>query len=70
MPNQRTRAVINAGEFLRRLASPYGGGIKGVRKEIREEARSLLRHYPLTVDLLRPDAWCSDTAREFLERTK
>ncbi len=59
--------MINTGEFLRRLASPYGGGIKGVRKEVRAEARGLLRHYPMAVDLLLPDAWCGDTARQLLE---
>jgi len=32
-------------DFLLRLTSPYNGGIKGVPKPVREEARRLLRHY-------------------------
>ena len=57
MPDERTRAVLYVSEFLRRLASPYNGGIKGVKKEVREEARMLLRHYPLPGDL-----WCAAIA--------
>lgn len=33
-------------EFLRRLLSPYNGGYKGVKKEVREEAIRCLRHWP------------------------
>lgn len=52
IPAERTRAVIAAHDFLLRLSSPYvPDGIKGVRKEIREEARRLLRHYPQPFDL-------------------
>lgn len=46
LPNERAQAVINARKFLIRLTSPYDGGIKGVKREVREEARRLLRHYP------------------------
>lgn len=51
MPNERTRAVMATADFLARLSSPYGNGIKGVKKEVREEARRLLRHYPRPFDL-------------------
>lgn len=51
LPNERTRAVISTREFLVRLTSPYNGGIKGVKREVREEARRLLRHYPLPWDI-------------------
>jgi hypothetical protein len=33
-------------KFLLRLASPYDGGIKGIKREVRAEALALLRHYP------------------------
>lgn len=51
MPNERTRAVIWAREFLGRLMSPYGDGIKGVPKAVREEARRVLRHFPCPSEL-------------------
>lgn len=51
MPHERTRAILAVRDFLQRISSPYSGGIKGVKREIREEARHLLRHYPLNVDL-------------------
>ena len=60
LPYERTRAVLYAGDFLKRLASPYNGGIKGIRKEVREEARRLLRHYPWAVDLWRVAKTCPD----------
>lgn len=52
LPHERTRATLATREFLVGLASPYGDGIKGVRTEVREEARRLLRHYPTPADLL------------------
>ena len=57
LPHERTRSVLNTHSFLVRLASPYGGGIKGIRKEVRQEARRLLRHYPHWFDLGRADAF-------------
>lgn len=44
IPAEKTRALKNAREFLRRLLSPYNGGIKRVPKEVRLEARSVLKH--------------------------
>lgn len=53
LPDERTRAVLRAKEFLIRLSSPYvEGGIKGVRSEVRREARDILRHFPFDVDLM------------------
>jgi hypothetical protein len=43
--------VIRAREFLARLATPYGDGIKKIPAEVRQEARRLLRHYPSWFDL-------------------
>lgn len=51
LPYERARAVLRVREFLHRLASPYGGGIKGIRKEVRQEARALLRHYPMDCEI-------------------
>lgn len=52
LPYERTRAVINAREFLFRLSTPYiQSGIKRIPAAVRDEARRLLRHYPSVVDL-------------------
>lgn len=65
LPNERTRAVIAAREFLTQLMlPPSSGGIAGVRREIRERARRLLRHYPSWFDLGRADAFDPKTAAE------
>lgn len=47
MPYERTLAVSRTRDFLNRLSTPYGGGIKGIKKEVRQEARALLKHYPM-----------------------
>ena len=47
LPEQSDRAVAQTRAFLVRLASPYvEGGIKGIRREVRDEASRMLRHYP------------------------
>jgi len=51
LPYQRTRSILLTRAFLLRLISPYGGGIKGVKREVREQARSLLRHYPIDFEI-------------------
>jgi hypothetical protein len=68
MPNERTYAVCRARDFLRRLASPYAGGIKGIRRDIREEARRILRHYPAWFDLSRADAFDEAAAIRYGEQ--
>jgi hypothetical protein len=50
LPDERYRAVAYTEQFLIRLA---GGEIPRVPKAVREEARSLLRHYPSQYDLYR-----------------
>jgi hypothetical protein len=68
LPSERTAAVIRTQRFLLRLAlSHCDGGIKGIRSEVREEARGLLRHYPHWFDLGRKDAFCSDAAGRLAE---
>lgn len=51
MPNERTRAVLAVRSFLHQIASPYNGGYKGIKREVREAARRLLRHYPLDCEI-------------------
>lgn len=67
LPHERTRSVLETMEFLRRLATPYGDGIKGVRVEVREQARRLLRHYPRGYDLAIPGSFDETTVREWLD---
>jgi hypothetical protein len=50
LPDERYRAVKTAAQFLARLA---GGEYPRVPKAVRDEARSILRHYPLDWDLQR-----------------
>jgi hypothetical protein len=63
LPAERTSSVIRTQDFLLRLASPYNGGLKGIPKPVREEARRLLRHYPMWFDLGRSDAFDAETAK-------
>lgn len=69
LPDERTRAVIQVANFLRRLSSPYlENGIKKIPTPVRQEARRLLRHYPNVVDMLEPDkSFDNDLARRLLE---
>lgn len=48
LPDERYRSLQRAAEFLQRLAS---GEIPRVPRAVREQARSILRHYPTTWDL-------------------
>lgn len=58
LPYQRTRAVLSARDFLRRLSNAYQpDGIKGIRSEVRQEARDILRHFPNWFDIGRADCW-------------
>ena len=59
VPIERSRAVIYAEQFLIRLVSRE---IKRIPKEVREEARRILRHFPTRYDLIdlarrAPDRW-------------
>lgn len=64
MPCERTRAALAARNFLIRIASPYEGGIKGIRAEVRDEALMILRHFPMWFDLGRADAFDAETAMQ------
>jgi hypothetical protein len=46
LPYERTRAVIYTRNFLVDLMHR-----KGIPKDVREQARSLLKHYPMNIDM-------------------
>lgn len=61
LPYQRTVAVLNVREFLVRLLSPYvENGLKRIPKEVRKEARDLLKHFPNAVDIYCAGMDCPD----------
>lgn len=65
LPDQRTRAVISAAEFLTRLTSPYvKGGLKKIPKAVRDEALAILRHFPRPYDLHAAAKACPDVFAE------
>ncbi|CAN7411770.1 BPSL0761 family protein [Duganella sp. LjRoot269] len=49
MPDERTRALLAAGEFLAELLNPLK--TPGVPEVIREYALYVLRHYPARIDV-------------------
>jgi hypothetical protein len=61
LPDERYRAVQWTAQFLQRLA---GGDIPRIPKAVREEARSLLRHYPGAWDMQR----AADAAPEVFQQ--
>ena len=64
LPDERYRAVKWATQFLSRLA---GGEYPRVPKAVRDEARSILRHYPLDWDMKRAAAGSPDVFQEQME---
>jgi hypothetical protein len=64
LPDERYRAVKYAQDFLSRLA---GGQYARVPKAVRDEARSILRHYPSNYDMLRAAAGAPDVFQERME---
>ena len=64
LPDERYRAVKYAGEFLQRLA---GGEYPRVPRAVREEARSILRHYPTHWDLQRAASAAPEVFQERME---
>ena len=43
--------MLKTRDFLTRLTTPYGGGLKKIPTEVRQEARNLLRHFPMLHEL-------------------
>jgi hypothetical protein len=64
LPDERYRSVKYAQEFLSRLA---GGEYPRVPKAVRDEARSILRHYPSTWDMNRASRGAPDVFQERME---
>jgi hypothetical protein len=64
LPDERYRSVKWAAEFLSRLA---GGDIPRVPRAVRDEARSILRHYPGVWDLKRLEAACPEVVQERMD---
>jgi len=64
LPDERYRAVKSAQQFLARLA---GGEYPRVPKAVREEARSILRHYPLWYDMQRAAQAAPEVFQERME---
>lgn len=67
MPNERTRAVIRAREFLTKLCSPYGGGYKRIPKDVREMARRVLRHFPHPGELGCAESFDESVVKEYYD---
>jgi len=64
LPDERYRAVKWAEGFLSRLA---GGQYARVPKAVRDEARSILRHYPSDYDMNRAAAAAPEVFQERME---
>ncbi len=64
LPDERYRAVKWAEGFLQRLA---GGQIARVPRAVRDEARSILRHYPGSWDMQRAAAAAPEVFQEQME---
>ena len=64
LPDERYRAVKYAQIFLSRLA---GGQYARVPKAVRDEARSILRHYPNNWDMDRAAMGAPDVFQERME---
>jgi len=64
LPDERYRSVKYAQEFLSRLA---GGQYARVPKAVRDEARSILRHYPTTWDMQRTALQAPDVFQERMD---
>ncbi len=64
LPDERYRSIKWAESFLQRLA---GGQIARVPKAVRDEAASILRHYPGSWDLRRIEQVCPEVIQERME---
>ena len=65
LPDERYRSVKWAESFLKRLA---GGEFPRTPKAVRDEARSILRHYPSQWDMQRTARMAPDVFQEQMEQ--
>ena len=66
LPDERYRAIQATGDFLLRLAA-HPNLYPRVPKKVREEARSLLRHYPGQWDLDMMASMCPEVIQQRME---
>jgi len=64
LPDERYRAVTHTQQFLIRLA---GGHYARTPKAVRDEARSILRHYPSDYDMNRAAEGAPEVFQEQME---
>ena len=64
LPDERYRSVKWAESFLKRLA---GGEFPRTPKAVRDEARSILRHYPSEYDMNRAARGAPEVFQERME---
>ena len=64
LPDERYRSVKWAESFLKRLA---GGEFPRTPKAVRDEARSILRHYPSEYDMNRAARGAPDVFQERMD---
>ena len=64
LPDERYRSVKWAESFLKRLA---GGEFPRTPKAVRDEARSILRHYPSEYDMNRAALQAPDVFQERMD---
>ena len=62
LPDERYRAVVQATKFLTEILNT-----PRVPKQIKEQAKSLLRHYPSAYDMRRAAVNCPDVFQERME---
>jgi hypothetical protein len=65
LPDERYRSVKWAESFLKRLA---GGEFPRTPKAVRDEARSILRHYPSQWDMQRTARMAPEVFQEQMEQ--
>jgi len=65
LPDERYRAVIETAKFLQALS--YSSEIKRVPLAVRQQARSLLRHYPSEYDMKNVSQTSADIFAERME---
>jgi hypothetical protein len=65
LPDERYRAIAWAERFLKQVANPRG--YPRVPSHVREEARSILRHFPSNWDLDRLSANSPDILQQHIE---
>ena len=62
LPDERYRAVVQTTKFLTEILNT-----PRVPKQIKEQAKSLLRHYPSAYDMRRAAENCPDVFQERME---